>query len=127
MPTRASSLAGWKESFSSQEMMTAPGIDGRSRLAALLVVLHGLVDLLPDDLPLIRLLVGSDAPLERSQFTFDAGAPGMAFCLPPRTGELAAFGITQDFEPRTSLSISLAVRRPDGTTRQTAACGWRRR
>jgi hypothetical protein len=57
---------GSKLSFSSAEMITAPG-DGRqiARLAALLVVLHELLDLLADDVPLIGLFARRDAPLEQ--------------------------------------------------------------
>ena len=53
-----------------------------ARLPALLVVLHELVDLAADDLPLVRLLVRADAPLEQVPVDLRRAAPRR----PPRTG-----------------------------------------
>ena len=59
-----------------------------ARLAALLVVLHELVDLAADDLALIGLLARRDAPLE--QVPVDLRRPRRrAAVLPPRTGGCA--------------------------------------
>ena len=55
-PTDDPASIASKVSFSSHEMITAPAMDGRSRLTALLVVLDEFVNLSPDDLPLIGLL-----------------------------------------------------------------------
>jgi len=88
---------------SSHEMMTAPGIDGSRAPGALLEVGDELIDLLPDDLALIRLLTRGNAALQQ---------------VPPHLGLPVRLPRTPDPLPcslahtsnRTSLSMSLAVR-----------------
>ena len=82
MPTRESSPAGLK-----RELLVARDDDRArnrrqvARLAALLVVLHELVDLAADDLPLIGLLARRDAAFEQVPVHLRRAAPGrLAAC-----------------------------------------------
>ena len=60
-------------------MMTAPGMDGRSRKpAGTARVLDELLDLAADDLPLVRLFVRGDAALEQVPVDLGRGAPSPA-------------------------------------------------
>ena len=84
MPTRASSLDRLE-----RQLLVARDDDRAgnrrqiARLAALLVVLHELVDLAADDLALIGLFARRDAPLEQIPVDFRGRRAGR--CLPPRT------------------------------------------
>ena len=86
------------------ELLVAGDDDGAgdrrqvARLPALLVVLHELVDLAPDDLPLIRLLVGRDPPLEKIPVDLRDRRTGRGFLLAAAHRRLGAFGVTEHFE-----------------------------
>ena len=73
-----------------------------ARLAALLVVLHELVDLPADDLALVRLLARRDAALEQVPVDFR----GRAAALPAADRRLGLLAVAQHFEPHQLVDIT---------------------
>ena len=77
-----------------------------ARLAALLVVLHELVDLAADDLALIGLLARRDAPLEQIPVHFRGRRARHGLLLAAAHAGLRAVAVVQDFEPNQLVDIA---------------------
>jgi hypothetical protein len=95
MPTRALSSAAERQLLVARDDHRAWDRRQIARLPALLVVLHELVYLPPDDLALIRLLARGDAALQQVPVHLGGGAA----TLPAADRRFGLLPVTQHFEP----------------------------
>src|SRR5262249_34338630 len=80
-------------------------------LTALLVVLHQLVNLSPDDLALVRLLVRGDAALEQIPIDLGDRRAGLNLLLAAAHRWLRVFAVAQDLAPHQRVDIARGQRR----------------